>query len=105
MTFEQAIAVIVETLRREYAPEKIIVFGSCARGEAGDDSDLDLLVIKDSDKPEVERIREVSRLLRPRPCALDILVKTPTEIEQRLAIRDSFISEIMREGKVVYELS
>ena len=103
MDIQEALDKIVETLEREYDPEKVIVFGSHARGEAGPESDIDLFIIKQSDKREVERIREVSRLLRPRPASLDILVKTPEEIEHRLAIGDSFVNEVMREGRVVYE--
>ncbi len=103
MSLQATIDRIVATIRDGYAPEKIIVFGSHARGTARPDSDLDLLVIKQSKQPEPERIREVSRLLRPRPMPLDILVKTPAEIQERLAINDSFIQELLREGTVVYE--
>jgi predicted nucleotidyltransferase len=94
---------IVAAIRDGYGPEKIILFGSHARGTPGADSDLDLLIVKRSDSSEAERIREVSRLLRPRPAPLDILVKTPEEIEQRLAIKDSFIEQILREGTVLYD--
>ncbi len=103
MSLQATIDRIVATIRDGYAPEKIIVFGSHARGTGRPDSDLDLLVIKQSKQPEPERIREVSRLLRPRPMPLDILVKTPAEIQERLAINDSFIQELLREGTVVYE--
>lgn len=103
MSLQATIDQIVATIRDGYAPERIIVFGSHARGTARPDSDLDLLVIKQSKQAEPERIREVSRLLRPRPMPLDILVKTPEEIEERLAMNDSFIHELLREGTVVYE--
>jgi len=79
------------------------LFGSRVSGNPDAESDLDLLIIKTSGKQEVERIREVSRLLEPRPLPLDILVKTPKEIAQRLAVGDHFIAEILRRGKVVYE--
>lgn len=61
---EEVLRKIVETLRRKYDPDKIIVFGSHARGEASEDDDVDLFVVKQTDKPLVERIVEVSRLLR-----------------------------------------
>ncbi len=101
--FAQAVDRIVATIRDGYAPERIILFGSHARGTAAPDSDLDLLIVKSSDRSEAERIRQVSRLLRPRLLPLDILVKTPGEIQERLAIKDSFFQEILREGKVLYD--
>lgn len=108
MDADRAIEQVVETIRDHYQPEKIILFGSRVWGEADSDSDLDLLVIKQSDKREVERVREVSRLVRhfqqrPYLLSLDILVKTPQEIEERLAIGDDFIREIVERGRVVYE--
>jgi len=103
MTPEDAVKQVVARIRDGYAPEKIILFGSAARGNPQPDSDLDLLIIKRSEQHEPERIREVSRLLQPRPMALHILVKTPEEIRERLAMNDSFIKEILDEGKVLYE--
>jgi predicted nucleotidyltransferase len=108
MNADEATRQVVETIRDRYEPEKIILFGSRVWGEADDESDLDLLVIKESDQREVERIREVSRLVRrfqqrPYLVPLDILVKTPQEIEERLAIGDDFIREIVERGRVVYE--
>lgn len=108
MNADEAIEQVVETIRDGYQPEKIILFGSRVWGGTDAESDLDLLVIKESDKREIERIREVSRLVRrfqqrPYLLALDILVKTPQEIEQRLTIGDDFIREIVDRGRVVYE--
>jgi len=103
MNVDEAIQKVVETIRDEYHPEKIILFGSRVWGDPDGDSDLDVLVIKESDQREVERIREVSWLLRPRPLPLDILVKTPQEIERRLAIGDDFMREIVTRGRVVYD--
>lgn len=94
---------VVEMIRDGYDPEKIIIFGSHARGQASRHSDLDVMVVKDTDVRELDRIREVSELVRPRPLPLDILVKTPAEIEHRLEIGDYFIREIMDEGVVAYE--
>ena len=103
MDIEEAVQAVVEAIRERYRPEKIILFGSRVWGEADGESDLDILIIKDSEKREVERIREVSRLLRPRPLPVDILVKTPEEIQERLALGDDFIREVLERGKVVYE--
>lgn len=103
MNIEQAVQEVVEVIRDRYKPEKIILFGSRIWGEADEESDLDILIIKETDKREVERIREVSRLLRPRLLPVDILVKTPQEIQHRLAVGDEFIREVLERGKVVYE--
>ena len=94
---------VVEMIRDGYDPERIIIFGSHARGQASRHSDLDVMVVKDTDVRELDRIREVSELVRPRPLPLDILVKTPEEIKHRLEIGDYFIREIMDEGVVAYE--
>lgn len=103
MTEDEAMDQVVATIRDRYRPERIVLFGSRVWGGANADSDLDVLVIKESDQREVERIREVSRLLRPRPLPVDILVKTPEEIRQRLAMGDSFIREVLEKGRVAYE--
>jgi uncharacterized protein len=94
---------IIDRLVRELGPEKIVLFGSYAYGVPTPDSDVDLLVIMETDAPRKERQWEVSRLLIPRPFPVDILVKTPAEIEQALAKGDFFIDEILTRGRVLYE--
>jgi uncharacterized protein len=108
MDFERTLAMIVEAVRRGYDPERIVVFGSHARGEAKAGSDVDLLVVKRTDAGQVDRIIAVSRLLReyrraPYRLAFDILVQTPEELQALLAMGDSFTREVVREGRVVYE--
>ncbi len=97
--FEELLRRLVQVLR----PEKIVLFGSYARGVATPDSDVDLLVVMETDAPPVERYLTVSRLLRPRPFPVDILVKTPGEIRQAVAEGDFFIREILEQGLVLYE--
>ena len=96
-----AIDRIVQTLR----PEKIILFGSYAYGDPSPDSDIDLLVIMKTDLPPRQRYLSVSRLLRPRPFPVDILVKTPDEVQVALAKGDVLIREILSQGAVLYERS
>lgn len=103
MDGQEAIQRVVEMIQERFQPESIVLFGSRIWGEPDADSDLDVLVIKESDEREVDRIREVSRLLRPRPLPLDILVKTPAEIRERLARGDDFIRTILDRGRVAYE--
>jgi hypothetical protein len=100
---EEALAVIVQRLVPALKPHKIIMFGSYIYGAPSPDSDLDLLVIVETQARPVDRYLRVSSLLRPRPFPLDILVKTPEEIEQAFAQGDPFIVEILTRGRVLYE--
>lgn len=84
-------------------PDKIILFGSFADGSPTPDSDVDLLVILPSIQDRGASIRKISEILYPRPFPLDIVVRTAAEISQRLQWGDSFISDIMTKGKVLYE--
>ena len=86
-------------------PEKIILFGSFAYGQPTPDSDVDLLVIMDSDLSAHARSVQVSEILNPRPFPVDIIVRTPAEVEERLRLGDCFFREIVRKGKVLYERS
>jgi predicted nucleotidyltransferase len=98
-TLPLAVQRIVQTLR----PEKIILFGSYAYGAPTPDSDVDLLIIMETNAPGKERSWAVSRLLIPRPFPVDILVKTPKEVERALEKGDFFIKEVLSSGKVLYE--
>ncbi|GAB4579911.1 MAG: nucleotidyltransferase domain-containing protein [Anaerolineales bacterium] len=95
----------IQHIAEELKPEKIILFGSYAYGKPTPDSDVDLLVIMETNQPAKERSWAVSRLLIPRPFPVDILVKTPKEIKIALDKGDFFIKEIMNRGKVLYERS
>ncbi len=94
---------IVGRIANAFNPEKIIIFGSHAYGRPTEKSDIDILVIMESNKREIERMVEVSRLVRDyhKKIDFDILVKTPAEVKHRLEIGDPFISEIMSKGKVL----
>ena len=89
---------------KECQPKKIILFGSYAYGEPTEDSDVDLLIIKDTDKRPIDRWIEVKRLLRDITRSLPVspLVYTEKEIEERNAIKDFFIEEIFEKGEVLY---
>ncbi len=99
------ISEIVEKLKEGYQPDKIILFGSYAYGEPTGDSDIDMLIIKDTDKRQIDRWMEVRKLTRDpeRKIPFSPLIYTKEEIEQRLKIGDFFIEEILENGVVVYE--
>lgn len=85
-------------------PQKVILFGSTARGSEGSNSDIDLLVIKETSKRRPFRVKEVFESIRGmnRSYPLDAVVYTPSEIENRLKIGDYFVTEAMTQGKVMY---
>lgn len=80
--------------------QKVVLFGSAARGEIGLFSDVDLLVVMDSPLPFVERLGEVYRHIMPRE--VDIFVYTPKEFDE---IKDTnpLVRQALKEGKVIYE--
>ncbi len=103
LLIERELNRMMEILIRDYEPEKLILFGSAAQGEFHAWSDLDLVVIKKTSKPLLERIEEVLRLVRPR-VGLDVLVYTPEEMEALVDERRSFVlDEIIYKGAVAYE--
>jgi predicted nucleotidyltransferase len=96
----------VERIVAELKPEKIILFGSYAYGNPTPDSDVDLLVVMETMRNQKEMYRAVSMLLHPRRFPVDIVVKTPKEVEEAIkGGKDNsfFIREIVRKGKVLYD--
>lgn len=86
---------------RTHGVEKVILFGSLARGEVGSTSDIDLLIVKDTEQGFSERTGEIYSLIQPRK-AVDMFVYTPQEIEQ-LKKTSSFVRSVLSEGRVLYE--
>ncbi len=87
-----------------YGPERIILFGSRARGDAREFSDIDLIVVKETDAPRRERTVKCREYL-PKRLGVDIdtLVYTPAEIERSLEARNPFIAAAFTDGIVVYD--
>lgn len=103
-SIQSALEEIVGKLIQEYQPQQIILFGSLAAGEAHEDSDIDLLIIKETGETPLDRRVRVRRLVsrRDRRVPFSPLVLTPQELAQRLALGDPFYQEIMQRGKVLY---
>lgn len=95
---------IVDIIVKNVGPEKVILFGSYAYGEPREDSDLDILVIKDTNDDRFRRTREIRKYLRGIKIPIDILVYTKAEVEEWKDTKSAFITQIMRNGRVLYSL-
>ena len=85
-----------------YKPERVYLFGSFAWGKPTKDSDVDLLIIKNTKKKFIQRQLEVRKIING-DLPVDILVKTPKEVEKRLDLGDFFYKDIVFKGKSLYE--
>jgi predicted nucleotidyltransferase len=97
------IRAIVHRIVKQFHPERVILFGSHAYGTAGPDSDVDLLVVMDTPLRARQQRLEISRAISPRPFAMDIIVRTPQQLEERIAMGDFFLREAVTNGQVLYE--
>ena len=86
-----------------FSPRLIIVFGSAARHEAGDRSDLDILVVMDTDLKGTKRAAAIHKQTTDFMMPMDVFVLTPSEYEANKNNEFSFASEIVRTGVVAYE--
>lgn len=104
MDVKTTIQGMVEKLISDYAPQKIILFGSYAKGIAGPDSDIDLFIIKGTSARPIDRWVEVRQILSDpgRKFPIETLVLTPQEVSKRVTAGDQFITKILEEGRVLY---
>jgi predicted nucleotidyltransferase len=99
----QDIQAIVDAIAERFSPEKIILFGSYASGHPTPDSDVDLLVIMNTQEPRHRRAVPMRLLFRPVPFAMDILVFTPDEVAYWNGTVNHILTEAIASGKVLYE--
>ncbi|MBM4402486.1 MAG: nucleotidyltransferase domain-containing protein [Candidatus Cloacimonetes bacterium] len=98
----KVLPVITAQIVKNYHPERIILFGSLVNEETSS-NDIDLFLIKDTDvKRHIDRVREIRKFL-PNEIPIDLIVYTPQEVEDALAMRSYFIEDILNEGKLLYE--
>ena len=95
---------MVAKLVANYAPQKVILFGSYAYGDPRPDSDIDLLIIKETPERFIDRWVTVRHILSDpkRRFPLETLVLTPQEVSQRRAVGDQFVEEILKKGEILY---
>lgn len=95
---------IVEKIVREIQPEKIILYGSYARGDFHEDSDIDLFIVKDCEESSRMVRRKVDALLAGRLFPVDLRVRKPSEVEWNFRVQNPFyLYHIFKDGKVLYD--
>ena len=99
---QKAVNQVVEQIVENFKPQKIILFGSYARGNPHPESDLDLLVIIDTPLKEGKLSLEIRRNLGVM-FGLDLIVYKPQHLKDRVEMGDWFLRDILKEGKVLYE--
>lgn len=100
---ESLLQEVVRRIVESVDPEKIILFGSYAYGEPHEGSDLDILVVMDSDLPRYKRSVPIYRALAGLLIPKDVLVYTPEEIEAWKDVPQALITTVVNKGKVIYE--
>ncbi len=96
---------IVRYVREVASPRKIVLFGSRARGDGDEDSDYDLLVVKDDVKSHQEESHQIRVALMALPIFVDVLLRTAEEDEQKQQLQIGLQKSLMEEGVVLYELT
>jgi predicted nucleotidyltransferase len=100
---DSMISGIVAKIAENFNPEKIILFGSQVWGKPKDWSDIDILVVMNYNEPSPRVAAKISLVAKPPYIPVDILVRTPDEITQRIEIGDYFIKRVLAKGRVLYE--
>ena len=102
MLSEQELNSVVSRIVDLYQPEQVILFGSYALGIANENSDLDLLLIKETNEHPINRAAGIRKALRDLLLPMDILVYTPSEIAKDKNRKFTFIYNVMKTGKILY---
>ena len=103
MVTQAEILRVVERIVKQFHPEKIILFGSYAWGNPGPESDVDLVIIMETPLRPRQGRRQISKALSPHPFPLDLIVRTPQDLERRIKMGDGFLHDIIANGQVLYE--
>lgn len=104
MSIQDEAKQVVARIVTNYQPQKVILFGSSIKNQATNNPDIDLLIVKNTDKKKPFRIKEIFASVRglTRQYPLDPKVFTPDELAQRITLGDYFINDALK-GKVMYE--
>lgn len=102
MITQSRIRALCHRIAEEFRPERVILFGSHASGHADDDSDVDLLVVMPFKGKSARKSAEILNRVEP-GFPVDVIVRTPRQIRERLAENDYFLREVIKNGTVLYE--
>lgn len=102
MVSTEQIEEVGRLIAERFKPERIILFGSYAEGHPTEDSDVDLLIVATTTETPVDLSVKIRLDVRP-PFPLDVLVRTPSKMRERLEMGDSFMRRIVEKGKLLYE--
>ncbi len=102
MVLRRAIQKFADEIARRFKPEKIVLFGSYAYGKPTPDSDVDVLVVMPYDRRRGRMSLQILEAIDYN-FPLDLLVRTPAEVRQRLNWGDCFLQEVFSKGKILYE--
>lgn len=100
---QEIIQEMVRRIVQRFRPEKIVLFGSYARGTEGPDSDVDLLVVVPIESSRRQKVVEIYTLLAGMGMPKDIIVVTPTDVEKYKDVAGNIIGPALAEGKILYE--
>lgn len=98
------IKVFVTRIVQAFKPQKVILFGSYAYGRPKEASDVDILVIMHTPMRSIEQAIEIRKTVKA-SFPMDLIVRTPKQIEERLSLGDFFVKEVLAKGRVIYEAS
>jgi len=99
---QEAIDEVVRQIVERFKPQKIILFGSYARGNPRPESDVDMLVVMDTSLKEVQQAIQICQQIEYR-FGLDLIVHTPEQLAERLKMGDWFLRDVLKEGTIIYE--
>ena len=100
---QKAIDQVVDQIVEKFKPQKIILFGSYARGNPRPESDVDMLVVMDTQLREVQQAIQICQQIEYK-FGLDLIVHTPKYLAKRIKMGDWFLLDVLKEGKVIYEV-
>lgn len=99
----EKVQAFVDAIVERFHPRRVILFGSEARGEAGLHSDVDLLVVMPDGGDPLGKAIQITRAVPHHGFSLDLIVRDPDVLQQRIREEDWFLRDVMREGVVLYE--